>query len=187
MRLHRSQLFDLIAPAVLIAAMVSSARAQIVAFGASNVSGWNVAPQEKFSAQLQSMLRTKGYNVRVLNAGVYGNTTEEMRARMESDIPDGTMIVILDMSGGPFNDRLKGIDREKSQANMAAIKDRLTARGIKIVPISGADLGPLPPIRWRPFVGYGTPLCCRAIVAAGYCDFRSAVPDAGFRASRLLG
>ncbi len=139
-RVIRSRLLNSAVLVLLILAGASFTDAQIVAFGASNVSGWTVAAKESFSAQLQAMLREKGYNVTVINAGIYGNTTTDMRNRMEKDIPEGTTIVILDTSGGLFNDRLKGISREQGDADMAAIKDRLKARGIKVFPISGADL-----------------------------------------------
>src|SRR5579862_3325477 len=125
---------------ILLMALCRPAHAQIVAFGASNVSGWNVAASEAFAAQLQSMLREKGYDVRVLNRGIYGNTTTEMRNRMDADIPDGTTIVILDTSGGIFNDKLKGISREQGDADMAAISARLKERSIKVFPVSAAEL-----------------------------------------------
>jgi acyl-CoA thioesterase-1 len=116
------------------------AHAQIVAFGASNVSGWNVAATEAFPAQLRSMLRGKGYDVGVANAGVYGNTTTDMRNRMDKDIPPGTKIVILDITGGIFNDLNKGTSRQQGDADMAAIEARLQARGITVIPVSGQDL-----------------------------------------------
>jgi acyl-CoA thioesterase-1 len=125
---------------VYLAALPSPAHAQIVALGASNVSGWNVAATEAFAAQLQAMLRAKGYSVRVLNKGIYGNTTTDMRNRMDADIPEGTTIVILDTSGGIHNDGLKGISREQGEADMAAIAARLKARNIKVFPVSAADL-----------------------------------------------
>jgi acyl-CoA thioesterase-1 len=118
------------------------AHAQIVAFGASNISGWNVAATEAMPAQVQQMLRAKGYSVKVLNAGIYGNTTTDMRNRMDSDIPEGTTIVILDISGGTYNDSWKGISHEQGDADMAAITARLKARGITILPFSAADLPP---------------------------------------------
>ncbi len=124
----------------ILMAFCRPAPAQIVAFGASNVSGWNVAASEAFSARLQAMLREKGYNVKVINAGIYGNTTTDMRKRMDADIPEGTTIVILDTSGGIFNDSLKGISREQGDADMAAIMARLKERGIKVFPVSGAEL-----------------------------------------------
>jgi acyl-CoA thioesterase-1 len=136
----RSKLLDSAVLALLMVAGASSAHAQIVAFGASNVSGWNVAASEAFAAQLQAMLREKGYSVRVLNKGIYGNTTTDMRNRMDADIPEGTTIVILDTSGGIFNDSLKGISRERGNADMEAITARLKERGIKVFPVSAAEL-----------------------------------------------
>ena len=102
----------------LLVMLCGRANAQIVAFGASNISGWNVAASEAIPAQLQTMLRAKGYNVRVMNAGIFGNTTADMRNRMDSDIPEGTTIVILDTSGGLHNDAQKGISRAQGDANL---------------------------------------------------------------------
>jgi acyl-CoA thioesterase-1 len=128
---------------VLALTMVSgAAQAQIVAFGASNVSGWNVAATDAFPAQLQAMLRAQGYQVRVRNAGIYGNTTADMRKRMETDIPPGTTIVLLDTSGDLYNDATKGISRAQGEADLDAIVARLTQRGIKIIRVDFADLPP---------------------------------------------
>jgi acyl-CoA thioesterase-1 len=132
--------FCILSALAMMTSLGVPARAQIVAFGASNVSGWNVAATEAFSAQLQAMLREKGYGVKVINAGIYGNTTTDMRNRMDADIPEGTTIVILDTSGGIFNDTLKGISREQGDADMAAITAKLKERGIKVFPVSAADL-----------------------------------------------
>jgi acyl-CoA thioesterase-1 len=126
--------------ALLLLGLGGSAYGQIVAFGASNISGWNVAASAAIPAQLQSMLREKGYTVTVRNAGVYGNTTTQMRARMDTDIPDGTTIVILDSTGGQYNDTRLGISREQGETDFAAIKARLADRHIKVIPISGTDV-----------------------------------------------
>ena len=115
-----------------------AACAQVVAFGASNVYGWNVDATEAFPARLESALRTQGYAITVLNAGMFGNTTVQMRARMDRDIPPGTTIVLLDVSGGPYNDSLSGVTREQGKANLQAISEALRARGIKVVPVDFA-------------------------------------------------
>jgi acyl-CoA thioesterase-1 len=125
---------------ILPLAVSCAAHAQIVAFGASNISGWNVPASAAMPAQLKEMLRAKGYSVEVLNAGIYGNTTTDMRNRMDSDIPPGTKIVILDTSGGVYNDTWKGISREQGDADKAAIVENLKARGITIIPMSAAEL-----------------------------------------------
>ncbi len=132
--------FNLLVIVVFIMFFAGSAYAQIVAFGASNVSGWNVAASEAFSAQLQSMLRAKGYSVTVLNAGTYGNTTTDMRNRVDSDVPAGTAIVILDTSGGFYNNLSHAISHEQGIEDMDAISSKLNARGIKIITESTADL-----------------------------------------------
>src|ERR1700730_18675685 len=83
-------------------ALTSFASAQIVALGASNVEGHGVSPSEAWPAQLESMLRAKGSGAHVTNAGVSGDTTGEVLARLPSAVTAGTKVVILDI--GPFND-----------------------------------------------------------------------------------
>ena len=127
---------------ILVAALLTScvAEAQIVAFGASNVSGWNVKSSEAFPEQIQSMLHAKGYPVRVLNAGVYGNTTKEMLARLDTDVPKNTTIVILDTSGGNFNDRFQGLPEAETTKNMDEIVRRFKARSITIIPENSSQI-----------------------------------------------
>jgi acyl-CoA thioesterase-1 len=119
---------------LVLCAVVSYSSAQIVAFGASNVSGFKVEPGQAWPAQLEMLLQAKGYSVRVLNAGLYGDTTSHMLQRVDSSIPNGTKIVILDMGGGFFNDRIRNISHDQGEKDMHAIAARLRARGIKIVP-----------------------------------------------------
>jgi acyl-CoA thioesterase I len=117
------------------------ARAQVVAFGTSNVSGWNVAANQAFPTQLRDMLRAAGYKATVINAGVGGVTSADMLNRVERDIPAGTKIIVLDMIGGLFNDQKHGITRQQGKASMAAIEANLRGRGISVIPVNVADLG----------------------------------------------
>jgi acyl-CoA thioesterase-1 len=117
-----------------------AASAQIVAFGAGNISGWNVAATDAMPARLQAMLNANGYRVRVVNAGIFNNTTADMRNRLDTDIPSGTKLVILDMGGDLFNESQKGIGPEQTNANLQAIQARLNARGIAIIPVSTNDV-----------------------------------------------
>lgn len=139
-RMRRLRILGCVLLSGILLACCSFVHPQIVAFGASNISGWNVAASEAMPAQLQQMLRAKGYSVKVLNAGIYGNTTTEMRSRLDADIPDGTQIVLLDTSGGEYNNNRKGIGREQGAADMDAIRARLKIRGIAVLPVSAADL-----------------------------------------------
>jgi acyl-CoA thioesterase-1 len=114
---------------------LSEARAQsttIVAFGGSNTRGKGVSPSEAWPARLQAMLRAKAVNASVINAGVDGDTSRGMLARLDSAVPSDTDIVILHVSGR--NDRRQQVGNRA--ANMAAIRNRLAARKIKIVPLT---------------------------------------------------
>ena len=68
---------------------------RIVALGDSNTAGFGVARQEAFPAQLETLLRTTGYDAQVLSAGISGDTTSGMLARLDSAAPPGTQIVIV--------------------------------------------------------------------------------------------
>jgi acyl-CoA thioesterase-1 len=130
-----------IALSVLLSLTLSAAAsAQVVAFGASNVLGWGVPPNAAYPAQLETMLRARGINVTVKNAGVYGDTSAAMLARLDAAIPVGTKVVILDTSGELLNDRLHGISDEQGKANLAAIMSRLAARNIVVIPEATSDL-----------------------------------------------
>jgi acyl-CoA thioesterase I len=107
--------------------------AQIVAFGASNVSGAGVETNQAWPAQLEALLQAKGYQVHVLNAGLTGDTTTNMLKRLDSSIPSETKIVVLDLSGGLYNDSKANIPREKGIADLREIAARLHHRGIKII------------------------------------------------------
>ena len=71
------------------------------------------------------MLRARGSGLRVTNAGVFGDTTDGMLARLSSAVPDGTKIVILQFGG---NDRGK-ISRAMRQANIANIQQATSQTG----------------------------------------------------------
>ncbi|MEH2479247.1 acyl-CoA thioesterase-1 [Nitrobacteraceae bacterium AZCC 2146] len=117
--------------AFLFFALICSASAQVVAIGGSNTQGRGVSSSESYPAQLQAMLEAKGSRMRVANAGISGDTTTGMLARLSSEVPEGTKIVILQFGTNDF--RRGNFDPAVRQANMASIEQQLRARGIKIV------------------------------------------------------
>ena len=123
----------LLLPILLLLTLTGQLSAQIVAFGASNVSGKGVTPEQAWPAQLEKMLNAQGYKVHVTNAGLGGDTTLHMLKRLDDAIPAGTKIVVLDTGGGFYNDAKYNISREDGEKNLAAIKARIRARGIIIV------------------------------------------------------
>lgn len=107
-----------------------AAAATVVALGASQTYGKGVARGEDYPSQLQAMLRAQGYSVRFANAGVNGDTTTGMRARLAGALTSDTVLVILQPGG---NDRRKGVSEAETSANIAAIKATLAARNIPVV------------------------------------------------------
>lgn len=120
----------------LVAPMLCSAniaQAQIVAIGASNVAGKGVSSSDAWPAQLEGMLAAKGRNVHVTNAGISGDTNAGMLARLDSAVPQGTKVVLLDRYGGGWNAKRRGMGDQN--AELTAIEARLRSRGIRIVPM----------------------------------------------------
>ena len=103
---------------------------QIVAVGASNTWGWGVGGQSAFPARLEALLRARGLEAYVINAGVVAATTAGMLHRIDFSAIDGTHLVILQPGGNDL--RFFGT-REQRAANIAAIERRLRERGIKLI------------------------------------------------------
>ena len=125
--------FFLIAGLLALIARADNANAQIVAIGASNVAGRGVSSADAWPAQLEDMLAAKGRHVHVVNAGINGDTNAGMLNRLDSAVPAGTKIVLLDRYGGGWNGRRLG--RGSQTAELASIEARLRSRHIKVIPM----------------------------------------------------
>lgn len=128
-----------------------AATINIVALGASQTAGrgqgrhsGGVSPDQAFPAQLESMLRARGYDAQVTNAGVAGDTTDGMLSRLDSSVPAGTRLVILQPG---TNDGSRG-GSAGATVNVPKIIQNLKARGIKVImanmrrAVTAADIGP---------------------------------------------
>jgi len=87
---------------------------RIVAIGASNTHGWYVGNEGAYPAQLEALLRAKGIDAQVTNAGVPFETTGTMLRCIDKDVPNGTDIVILEPGG---NDRRFFVSRDQRAAH----------------------------------------------------------------------
>ncbi|MBU1316138.1 MAG: arylesterase [Alphaproteobacteria bacterium] len=120
---------------VMAAAFVSPAASQqqaveLVGFGDSLMAGYQLAPNESYTAQLEAALKAKGRSVTVTNAGVSGDTTSGGLSRVDWSVPDGTDGVILELGA---NDALRGVPPEETEENLDAIITRLKDRGIPVL------------------------------------------------------
>lgn len=115
---------------------LGAANAQVVALGASNTAGKGVSSHDAYPAQLEAMLKARGHAVAVINAGISGDTTPGMLARLDSAVPQGTRVVILQPGG---NDRRKG-----AASVVPQITAKLRARGITVVMLGNSMLHAIP-------------------------------------------
>ena len=121
--------------AIALFAGIRDGVAQVVALGASATAGYGLPSSDSFPAQLQAMLQARGSSTRVINAGVSGETTAQILARVNSSVPEGTKTVILTIF--MLNDRTHGVSPAVHRANVAAIRKAIAARGIRIVDATG--------------------------------------------------
>ena len=102
----------------------------IVVVGASNTAGWGVGAATAFPAKLQTILKGRGIDAVVTSAGIVADTTGGMLRRIDSDVPNGTNMVVL--QPGTNDIRFFGT-KEQRAANISAIVDRLRQRKINVV------------------------------------------------------
>ncbi len=117
----------------------------LLALGDSLTAGYGLPPGQGFVPRLEAALRARGRAVRVLDAGVSGDTTAGGLARLDWALAERPRAAIVELGG---NDALRGLDPRQTYANLAAILDRLAARGVPTLlagmlapPNLGADYG----------------------------------------------
>ena len=102
----------------------------IVALGDSLVAGLGLPQDQSFPAQLQSALAERGRNVRVVNAGVSGDTAAAALQRLDWALPDDADAVIVELGG---NDALQGLPPEGTRRALAEIIMQVQERGLPVL------------------------------------------------------
>lgn len=102
----------------------------IVAFGDSLTAGYGLAQDQAFPAQLQQALRARGQEVKVVNAGVSGDTAAAGLARLDWSLPDDASAVIIELGA---NDALQGLDPQATKATLETIITQVQARGLPML------------------------------------------------------
>jgi acyl-CoA thioesterase-1 len=102
----------------------------IVAFGDSLTSGLGVAADQTYPARLGQRLAREGYDYRVVNAGVSGDTTAGGLRRVDWALRLKPEIVILELG---VNDALRGQKLEGVRSNLDQIVGRFQASGARVL------------------------------------------------------
>jgi acyl-CoA thioesterase-1 len=120
---------------LLVLMMATNAQASdsptVLIFGDSLSAGFGIDVDQSWAALLQQRLEELGYEHRVVNASISGETTEGGAARIDSAIgtfsPD---LIILELGG---NDGLRGFPPTRIKGNLEAIARRARDSGAGVV------------------------------------------------------
>jgi acyl-CoA thioesterase-1 len=102
----------------------------IAALGDSLTAGYGLAPEEGFVPQLEAWLRAQGDEVRLVNAGVSGDTTAGGLSRLDWTLTPDVQALIVTLGG---NDMLRGLPPTESRANLEAIVKGASERGLPVL------------------------------------------------------
>jgi acyl-CoA thioesterase I len=102
----------------------------IVALGDSLTAGLGLSQDDAFPAMLERALKGRGHDVKVINAGVSGDTVGAGLARLDWALPADASAVIIELGA---NDALQGLPPEATKAALEKIIARVQARGLPIL------------------------------------------------------
>jgi acyl-CoA thioesterase-1 len=132
--------------ALLVLALAAPAGASgrvIAALGDSLTAGLGVAPDEAYPAQLEARLKREGYDYRVINAGVSGDTSAGGLRRVDGVLKLRPDVVIVALGA---NDGLRGQPVQALRDNLLAIvkkardaNARVLLAGMRVPPNYGPD------------------------------------------------
>jgi acyl-CoA thioesterase-1 len=128
----------------LFASLIPSTAApiKILALGTSLTQGFGVPPGQDFTAVLEARLRAAGLDVKLINAGVSGDTSAGGLARIDWSLADHPQAAIVEFGS---NDALRGQSPTLTEKNLVAILTRLKAAHIPVLLIgmrAPRNLGP---------------------------------------------
>ena len=103
----------------------------VLIFGDSLSAGYGIDVDQSWTALLQSRLREQGYEHRVVNASISGETTEGGAERIAPAIENfAPELIILELGG---NDGLRGFPPQRTRENLEKIITTSKASGAEVV------------------------------------------------------
>ena len=131
--------------ALLLPRAATARELRLLMLGDSITAGYGLPREQGLTVRLEAALRAAGRDVRVLNAGVSGDTTAGGRSRLDWALADRPDAVIVALGG---NDGLRGLPLDAMQANldkMVALSTQAKARvlliGMALPPNYGSQYG----------------------------------------------
>ncbi len=114
----------------MLATATHAAPVKILALGTSLTQGLGVPPGLDLTAVLEARLNASGTNVKIINAGVSGDTSAGGLARLDWSLADHPQAAIIELGS---NDALRGQSPAETEKNLSAILTRLQAAHIAVL------------------------------------------------------
>ena len=112
---------------------------KILLFGDSLMSGYGLKEDQTLSIILENDLKEAGYNIKVINGSVSGDTSGDGLDRIEEYIPDSDIDLIV--LGLGANDMLRRINPDQTENNLRKIIEIIKTKNIKII-LAGMKASP---------------------------------------------
>lgn len=119
-----------LAALLALAPAAGLAETVIAALGDSLTQGYGLRVEDGLVPQLQRWLVAQGLEVRLINAGVSGDTTAGGLSRVGWTLTEGPDGLIVALGG---NDLLRGLAPDQSRANLTAIVEAAQAEGVPVL------------------------------------------------------
>ena len=113
--------------------------ASILVLGDSLSGAWGIDTDEGWVALLQQKISKQGFDYKVINASVSGDTTRTGLSRIESALQQHKPVIVIVALGG--NDGLRGLAFSEIESSLASIIERCQKDGAKVL-LSAVRLPP---------------------------------------------
>ena len=126
-------MMKLLAFLALLVLMVNPAAARevtLLALGDSLTAGYGLQPSDAFPVKLEAALRAKGHQVKVVNAGVSGDTALDGSSRIDWALSEEVDAVIVELGA---NDALRGLPPGQAEDALDKLLARLAEKRLPVL------------------------------------------------------
>lgn len=117
----------------------------VMFYGDSLTAGYGLSPEQAFPALIEKKMNNNGHAVKVINAGLSGETSAGGLGRIDWALRQPVDIFVLELGA---NDGLRGLPLEQTEKNLQTILDKVKAKnpnvkfviaGMMVPPNMGED------------------------------------------------
>jgi acyl-CoA thioesterase-1 len=118
----------------------------ILFFGDSLTAGYGLTVEQAFPALIEQDLKQKGKNVKVINAGLSGETSAGGLTRIDWVLRQPIDVFVLELGA---NDGLRGVPMEETKKNLQSIINKVKSKNPKVKIVVAGMM--VPPNMGKPY------------------------------------